>query len=367
LTSDGDFCYTYDNEGNRIEKKSLKSNETVKYEWDHRNRLVKVTTLKETVGYVYDYLNRLVKRNEEFFVHDEWQIICLLKNNKVSHRYLWGANQDELIVADENWTLGDHLNSIRDVIDARGKVTGHRECNAFDKVTRATGKAECVFGYTGKMFDNQTHLQWNINRWYDANVGRWISEDPIGFEGKDTNLVRYVGNHVIYSLDCLGLDYADTGVKRCVGYMKTYGVSIPIHWFLKVGDVGFGMFEENLNPIGTGEIRFDDNETYPEVAPDTLGDDGFYSICYPIAIDNLCYDLDCYKSQVQAYANFDPGMYLGIGNNCNDWIHAASYYAKRTCRLCQSGWGNFINCACEYLYFNERQMLHLEDGNVIFT
>jgi uncharacterized protein RhaS with RHS repeats len=140
LTSDGDFCYTYDNEGNRIEKKSLKSNETVKYEWDHRNRLVKVTTLKETVGYVYDYLNRMIKRNDEFWVHDGWQIVASLKNNKITHRYLWGNNQDELIATDGQFTLCDHLNSVRDIIDVRGKVTGRREYNAFGKVTRQTGK-----------------------------------------------------------------------------------------------------------------------------------------------------------------------------------------------------------------------------------
>jgi len=27
----------------------------------------------------------------------------------------------------------------------------------------------------------------------DAAVGKWISEDPIGFAVEDTNLVRYVG------------------------------------------------------------------------------------------------------------------------------------------------------------------------------
>jgi RHS repeat-associated protein len=109
-----------------------------------------------------------------------------------------------LIVADENWTLGDHLNSIRDVIDARGKVTGHREYNAFGKITRSTGKVECIFGYTGKIFDNQTQLQWNINRWYDANVGRWISEDPIGFKGRSVNIVRYVNNLPTTKVDHYG-------------------------------------------------------------------------------------------------------------------------------------------------------------------
>jgi hypothetical protein len=29
---------------------------------------------------------------------------------------------------------------------------------------------------------------------YDTSTKRWLSEDPIGFEGGDTNLYRYVGN-----------------------------------------------------------------------------------------------------------------------------------------------------------------------------
>jgi RHS repeat-associated protein len=210
LTSDGDFCYTYDDEGNRIKKKSLKFNETVKYEWDHRNRLVKVTTHKETVRYVYDYRNRMVKRNDEFVVHDGYQIVLTLDNKgSVKTRNLWGANVDELIATNNQFTLCDHLNSVRDAIDAKGKVIGHREYNAFGKVTRSTGKVECIFGYTGKIFDNQTQLQWNINRWYDANVGRWISEDPIGFKGRDTNLYRFVMNKPIVIIDRIGLKWGN--------------------------------------------------------------------------------------------------------------------------------------------------------------
>jgi RHS repeat-associated protein len=55
------------------------------------------------------------------------------------------------------------------------------------------------------MTDIVTDLQWNINRWYDAKVGRWISEDPIGFEAKDTNLIRYIGNNSISQFDLFGL------------------------------------------------------------------------------------------------------------------------------------------------------------------
>ena len=206
LTSDGKFRYNYDDEGNRIEKTSIASAEVTKYIWDHRNRLVKVVMPRETVAYVYDFQNRMTRRNDEFIVHDGWQIILTLDaKGKAKDRNLWGANQDELIATNDQFTLCDHLGSVRDIVNADGKVTGHREYNAFGKVIRSTGKAECAFGYTGKLFDNKTQLQWNINRWYDAEIGRWCNNDPLGFQAWDTNLYRYVFNCSVALNDPFGL------------------------------------------------------------------------------------------------------------------------------------------------------------------
>lgn len=42
-------------------------------------------------------------------------------------------------------------------------------------------------------------------RYYDPSVGRFISEDPIGFEGGDTNLCAYVGNQPVNRIDPSGL------------------------------------------------------------------------------------------------------------------------------------------------------------------
>ena len=53
---------------------------------------------------------------------------------------------------------------------------------------------QTIIGYTGRPLDLVTGLQNNLNRWYDARTGRWISEDPIGFAAGDANLYRYVGN-----------------------------------------------------------------------------------------------------------------------------------------------------------------------------
>ncbi|MDR2168975.1 MAG: RHS repeat-associated core domain-containing protein [Planctomycetaceae bacterium] len=62
-----------------------------------------------------------------------------------------------------------------------------------------------LFAYTGKLFDKITDLQWNINRWYDSNAGKWISEDPIGFIANDFNFYRYVRNSSVILIDSTGL------------------------------------------------------------------------------------------------------------------------------------------------------------------
>jgi hypothetical protein len=46
--------------------------------------------------------------------------------------------------------------------------------------------------------------EWNINRWYDFNIGRWVSEYPIGFEAADGNFYRYTRNIPITFVDQFG-------------------------------------------------------------------------------------------------------------------------------------------------------------------
>jgi RHS repeat-associated protein len=58
---------------------------------------------------------------------------------------------------------------------------------------------------TGRYRDSLTGLQYNHARWYDPKIGRWLSEDPIGFEGDDANLSRYVENAPTMYVDPDGL------------------------------------------------------------------------------------------------------------------------------------------------------------------
>jgi RHS repeat-associated protein len=71
--------------------------------------------------------------------------------------------------------------------------------------TNTAAAVNCLFAYTGRPLDQATGLQNNDNRWYNAIIGRWLSQDPIGFGGGDANLYRYCGNSSINWIDPSGL------------------------------------------------------------------------------------------------------------------------------------------------------------------
>ena len=238
LTSDSNWTYTYDDEGNRISKTNSTNREL--YEWDYRNRLTSVTqqefnaetqewTTVQIVEYTYDYNNVWIRKvldsngdgtadSKTIFIPENYQTVIQIDNGTISHHYLWTPETQDKLLADTTadgvlWSLTDHLGTVRDVVQQTSTglvVPAHIIYDAYGNVVSCTNfEGETIsnpilFGYTGKAFDTSTQLQNNINRWYDSTVGRWLSTDPIGFEGNDTNLYRYVDNQVLLFFDTYG-------------------------------------------------------------------------------------------------------------------------------------------------------------------
>ncbi len=85
-------------------------------------------------------------------------------------------------------------------------VTNHRTYNSYGKLVSETNAAvDLIFGYTGKQLDEATGLQHNLFRWYDAGLGQWLSEDPMGFAAGDENVRRYVSGRLLSGMDSTGL------------------------------------------------------------------------------------------------------------------------------------------------------------------
>jgi RHS repeat-associated protein len=105
--------------------------------------------------------------------------------------------------------LTDHLNTVRDIAryDSESDTTtvvNHLVYDAYGNVTSETNSAvDSLFLFTARPLDPDTGLQNNLNRWYDPAVGRWLSEDPIGYNG-GINLYEYVNDNPLLLVDPAG-------------------------------------------------------------------------------------------------------------------------------------------------------------------
>ena len=105
------------------------------------------------------------------------------------------------------WLLLDRLGSTRDVLDGSGALVDALAYDGFGKIKAGEIDSTYRGGYawTGREIDVETDLQWNHARWYDAKIGKWISQDPLGLDAGDNNLYRYVNNRATYATDPSGL------------------------------------------------------------------------------------------------------------------------------------------------------------------
>jgi RHS repeat-associated protein len=249
VLSDGLYDYQYDAEGNRTRRTHIASGEVTEYHWDHRNRLTQVVTkdathtVLQTVEYHYDIFNRLVGKSVaygtdpaepedvNYFIYDgeRWErgnagdhlALVFDGNGDLTNRYLHGPVVDQ-ILADEQidslttpgdvlWPLTDNLGTVRDLAaydDATGDTTvvNHRTYTAFGQILSETDPSfHHRFAFTGREWDEHAGLYRYRARWYDPALGRFLSEDPIGFEAGDANLQRYVANGPTNAVDPSGL------------------------------------------------------------------------------------------------------------------------------------------------------------------
>lgn len=140
--------------------------------------------------------------------------------------------------------LQDHLGSTVGLTDSSGTITSSA---GYDSFGNPTGNLTTRYQYTGREYDPLTGLHYYRARWYDSNLGRFISEDPIGFGGGDINWYGYVRNSPLRFIDPLGLQ-TNPLYPSCVAAYTTVG-----------GAMGFGAgggFGALAGPGGFATIPF---------------------------------------------------------------------------------------------------------------
>jgi RHS repeat-associated protein len=92
------------------------------------------------------------------------------------------------------------MGSIKGTADNDGTLLSQTNYDAFGK---QNGSASYL-GFTGREHDSETGLIYYRARYMDPVLGRFTSEDPIGFAAGDFNVARYVGNSPLNWVDPSG-------------------------------------------------------------------------------------------------------------------------------------------------------------------
>jgi RHS repeat-associated protein len=204
----GSNSYSYDSNGNLTQKTD--GTGTWIYSWDYENRLKQVTRPDSTtISYKYDALGRRIQRSKSAggstnYIYDGEDVVKDINSDGSVVDYLNGLGiDDKLRQTNSSGTLyftKDHLNSTRALTDSNGSVVESISYDSFGNGSSSLTR----YGYTGREWDADSNLYYYRNRWYDSQVGRFISEDPIGLDG-GINPYAYVENDPIMDVDPLGL------------------------------------------------------------------------------------------------------------------------------------------------------------------
>ena len=208
LTSTQTATYTYNANGNMLSKSDTTGFWI--YSWDYDNRMVSARKQNKVVRYQYDALGRRVSRHGKGvgatakYTYDGLDII-LDDGSEGIVKYQNGLGIDNKLKMNVNgnakYFLQDHLGSTVGLADSSGNITSSA---SYDSFGNTTTNLSTRYQYTGREKDEFTGLHYYRARWYDANLGRFISEDPIGFAGGDVNLFAYVGNNPLNYKDPSG-------------------------------------------------------------------------------------------------------------------------------------------------------------------
>jgi RHS repeat-associated protein len=114
----------------------------------------------------------------------------------------------------------DHLGSIRDVLDSTATLRARYDYDPYGRVTKVSGDLNASFTYAGYYVHSPSGLLLTHYRAYDPNLGRWISDDPIGLAG-GINFYGYVSNSPIGMIDPLGLFEAQDNNQPTVTIIVT--------------------------------------------------------------------------------------------------------------------------------------------------
>ncbi|WP_243397703.1 RHS repeat-associated core domain-containing protein, partial [Salmonella enterica] len=228
ITSYRGLHYRYDEYGRVVEKRGR--NGTQHYRWDAEHRLTEVAVIRGSTvrryGYVYDAPGRRVEKHEldaegkpynrTTFLWDGMRLAQECRLGRSSSLYIYSdqgsheplARVDRAAPGEADEVLYYHTDvngAPEEMTDGGGNIVWEAGYQVWGNLTheKETRPVQQNLRFQGQYLDRETGLHYNLYRFYDPDIGKFISGDPISLRG-GINLYAYAPNPLSW-IDPLGL------------------------------------------------------------------------------------------------------------------------------------------------------------------
>lgn len=216
--------YKYDQQGNQVKREG--DGTVQKRVFDALNQLVEVHGDSSISHYEYDALGRRTKKiTQNGITEFLWEGERLL-GERTADGFRWYLYQPETYIplaVLENGSIYlyecDQVGKPERLIDCSGHVVWSARYDVYGFAHIDIEEVINPLRFQGQYFDQETNLHYNLARYYDPMLGRFIQQDPISIAG-GVNHYQYAVNPVQW-IDPTGL-LCEEGLKRLQQMLAEY-------------------------------------------------------------------------------------------------------------------------------------------------
>ncbi len=177
---------TYDNNGNLLQVQS--PDQLTTYTWDTENHLLAANTGTHQLQYQYNAdgvrVAATVDGQETRYLVDAnrpyAQVLEEYNATGTQVSYVYGQSLlSQTRSGDSAFYLYDGHSGVRHLSDETGAVTDSYTYDAYGKTLQAAGSTQNNYLYRGEQSDPTLGMQYLRARYYDQNLGRFASTDPL--------------------------------------------------------------------------------------------------------------------------------------------------------------------------------------------